>query len=207
MNPKKLFLKNLIGLLVTGVFTNAYGQSESITSKIYFPGSIGLNVPYDNSRINLKTGVILTTALEYRPVNGNAMFIRFNYDAIHNHYQQVYADSPTNVNTGKLSTNIFSLGLGYRRKVGKIRLFGILQPGLAINSYDRVNFNPRAITVDQISRKHFSVKLTSGMEYYLAEHFALTLEPSYFYLSARGNYRLLNPQSLNFSVGFTTTLF
>lgn len=207
MNSKKFFVKTLIGLLVTGLFTNAYGQSESITSKIYFPGSIGLNVPFDNSRINLKTGVILTTALEYRPVNGNAVFIRFNYDAIHNHYQQVYADSLTNVNTGKLSTNIFSLGLGYRRKVGKIRLFGILQPGLAINSYDRVNFNPQAITVDQISRKHFSIKLTGGMEYYLAEHFALTLEPSYFYLSAHGNYRLLNPQSLNLSVGFTTTLF
>ncbi|WP_183560434.1 outer membrane beta-barrel protein [Mucilaginibacter sp. SP1R1] len=207
MRFNQFFLKSLFCILAAGLFTKAYGQDESFTSKIYFPGSIGLSLPFDNSRLNLKNGTILTTALEYRPVNGDALFIRFNYDAIHNHYQQVYLNSPTNVNTGKLSTSIFSLGVGYRARAGIIRLFGILQPGLAINSYDRVNFNPQAISIDQISRRHLSVKLTGGMEYYLAEHFALTFESSYFYLSPRGNYRLLNPQSLNFSIGFTTTLF
>ncbi|NHA02421.1 porin family protein [Mucilaginibacter sp. HC2] len=194
-------------LLLSGVSSRSYAQTESVTSRIYFPGSIGLNLPFDDSRLHLKNGTILTTALEYRPVDGNAIFIRFNYDAIHNHYQQVYSNSPTNVNTGKLSADIFSLGLGYRRKAGSIKLFGILQPGLAINSYDRVNFNPETISIDQISRHHLSIKLTSGIEYYLAEHFALTLESSYFYLSPRGNYKLLNPSSLNFNIGFTTTLF
>jgi hypothetical protein len=207
MKVNRFFLRSIICLLVTGIFTRVDAQSGSITSKIYFPGSIGLSIPFDNDRLNLKSGTILTTALEYRPVSGNAIFIRFNYDAIHNHYQQVYTSSPTNVNTGKLSTNIFSLGLGYRRKAGIVSLFGILQPGLAINSYDRVNLVPGTISINQINRQHFSMKLTAGMEYYLAEHFAFTLEPSYFYLSPRNNYRLLNPQGLNFSLGFTTTLF
>lgn len=203
----RLFIQGVVLLLLSGVSSRSYAQTESVTSRIYFPGSIGLNLPFDDSRLHLKNGTILTTALEYRPVDGNAIFIRFNYDAIHNHYQQVYSNSPTNVNTGKLSADIFSLGLGYRRKAGSIKLFGILQPGLAINSYDRVNFNPETISIDQISRHHLSIKLTSGIEYYLAEHFALTLESSYFYLSPRGNYKLLNPSSLNFNIGFTTTLF
>jgi len=207
MQIARLFIQSIVLLLLSGINSRSYAQTESVTSRIYFPGSIGLNLPFDDSRLHLNNGTILTTALEYRPVNGNAIFIRFNYDAVHNHYQQVYSNSPTNVNTGKLSANIFSLGLGYRRKVGIIKMFGILQPGLAINSYDLVNFNPETISIDQISRRHLSIKLTSGIEYYLAEHFALTLESSYFYLAPRGNYKLLNPGSLNFNIGFTTTLF
>jgi hypothetical protein len=177
-------------------------------SKFYFPGQLGLSFPHvDDQKLNLKKGFMLTTALEFRPVEGNALFIRFNYDAITNHYQEVYLNSPTNVNTGKLSSSIFSLGLGYRHKAGIFKLFGLLQPGLGINNYDKVNFNTETINVEQVSLRHLSFKITAGAEYYLAEHFALTIEPSYFYLSPRGNYRLLNPQSLNLSLGFTTTLF
>jgi hypothetical protein len=197
----------IIFLLLIINCSKSYGQN-SIMSKFYFPGQLGLSFPHvDDQKLNLKKGFMLTTALEFRPVDGNALFIRFNYDAITNHYQEVYLNSPTNVNTGKLSSSIFSLGLGYRHKAGIFKLFGLLQPGLGINNYDKVNFNTETITVEQVSRRHLSFKITAGAEYYLAEHFALTIEPSYFYLSPRGNYRLLNPQSLNLSLGFTTTLF
>jgi hypothetical protein len=197
----------IIFLLLIINCNKSYGQN-SIMSKFYFPGQVGLSFPHvDDQKLNLKKGFMLTTALEFRPVDGNALFIRFNYDAITNHYQEVYLNSPTNVNTGKLSSSIFSLGLGYRHKAGIFKLFGLLQPGLGINNYDKVNFNTETISVEQVSRRHLSFKITAGAEYYLAEHFALTIEPSYFYLSPRGNYRLLNPQSLNLSLGFTTTLF
>jgi hypothetical protein len=197
----------IVFLLLIINCNKGYGQN-SVMSKFYFPGQLGLSYPYDDDqKLNLKKGFMLTTALEFRPVDGNALFIRFNYDAITNHYQEVYLNSPTNVNTGKLSSSIFSLGLGYRHKAGIFKLFGLLQPGLGINNYDKVNFNTQTISVEQVSRRHLSFKITAGAEYYLAEHFALTIEPSYFYLSPRGNYRLLNPQSLNLSLGFTTTLF
>jgi hypothetical protein len=207
MKLSRWLLRGIMLVLLSGTSMRGYGQSESITSRIYFPGSIGLNVPFGNPRVNLQRGTILTTALEYRPFPGNAFFLRFNYDAVHNHYQQVFNNSPTNVNTGKLSSSIFSLGMGYRHQAGIVKLFGILQPGLGINNYDRVKFNPETISIDQISRRHFAFKLTTGAEYYLAEHFALTIETSYFYLSPLASYRLLNPQSLNLSIGFTTTLF
>jgi hypothetical protein len=197
----------IVFLLLIINCNKSYGQN-SVMSKFYFPGQLGLSFPYDDDqKLNLKKGFMLTTALEFRPVDGNALFIRFNYDAITNHYQEVYLNSPTNVNTGKLSSSIFSLGLGYRHKAGIFKLFALLQPGLGINNYDKVNFNTATISVEQVSRRHLSFKITAGAEYYLAEHFALTIEPSYFYLSPRGNYRLLNPQSLNLSLGFTTTLF
>lgn len=196
-------------LIALGCCNNSYGQSNSIMSKFYFPGAIGLSQPIGNTKLDLdmQAGLMINTALEFRPIEGNALFYRFNYDAITNHYKEVYLNSPTNVNSGKLSSSIFSLGVGYRHKAGAIKLFGLLQPGIGINSYDRVNFNTGAITVDQVSRRHLSLKLSAGAEYYLAEHFALTIEPSYFYLAPRGNYRLLNPQSINLSIGFTTTLF
>jgi len=149
----------------------------------------------------------LPTAREYKPVNGDVLFIRFNYDAINNHYQPVYTNSPTGINNGKLSLSIFSPGIGYRRKISILKWYSILQPGLGINSYDRVKFNPETISIDQITRKYITIRLTTGVAYYLAEYFALTFEPSYFHLSPRGNYKLLNPQSLNFSIRFTITLF
>jgi hypothetical protein len=186
---------------------NSYGQTESFMSKIYFPGAVGLSIPFGGLDESVKRGLMINTALEVRPTAGDALFYRFNYDAITNHYKEVYNNSPTNVNNGKLSSAIFSLGMGYRKKVGIVKLFGLLQPGIAINSYDKVTDRGGNITIDQVTRRHFSLKLSAGVEYYLAEHFALTFEPSYFYLSPRNSYKLLNPQSVNFSIGFTTTLF
>jgi hypothetical protein len=86
-------------------------------------------------------------------------------------------------------------------------LFAILQPGLGINSYDQVSNAGNTLTISRVSRKHFSLKATAGIELYLATHFALTIEPSCFYLQSDGNYQLLNPHSVNLSLGFTTTLF
>lgn len=210
MKLSSLVITCILLLLITfGYSGNSFGQSNGIMSKFYFPGAIGLSQPLGNVKtdLDMQAGLMITTALEFRPVEGNVLFYRFNYDAITNHYKEVYSNSPTNVNTGKLSSSIFSLGVGYRHKAGAIKLFGLLQPGLGINSYDRVDFKTGTITVDQVSRRHLSFKLSAGAEYYLAEHFALTVEPSYFYLSPRGNYHLLNPQSLNISLGFTTVLF
>ncbi|MFC0514928.1 outer membrane beta-barrel protein [Mucilaginibacter angelicae] len=187
--------------------SGCYAQNSSITSKFYFPGGVGYSFPFGNPALDLKKSFMLTTAFEFRPREGNAFFIRFNYDAINSHYKQVYQNSPTNVNTGKLTSSIFSLGAGYRHKAGIFRVFGLLQPGIGVNSYDRVKITPETIIIEPVSRNHLSLKLTTGIEYYLAEHFALTVEPSYFYLAPRGNYRLLNPQSMNISIGFTTTLF
>ncbi|SDF55547.1 Outer membrane protein beta-barrel domain-containing protein [Mucilaginibacter pineti] len=204
-----LLLKCAVLLLPVTLVTvvKSYAQNSGITSKFYFPGGLGISYPFGNPHLDLKRGIMLTTALEFRPVEGNALFIRFNYDAITNHYQQVYQNSPTNVTTGKLSSTIFSLGLGYRQKVGIFKVFGLLQPGIGINNYDRVHIDQGAISVNQISRSHLSFKVSGGLEYYLAQHFAVTIEPSFFYLSPRGNYRLLNAQSFNLSMGFTTTLF
>jgi len=157
--------------------------------------------------VALNKGLILTTALEYRPVYENAFFIRFNYDAVNNHYQSIYNNSPTNVNTGKLASSVFSLGVGYRQKAGIIKVFGLMQPGWVINSYDKVSFDSGNISIAPVSQKRFSLKFTAGMEYYLVPHFALTFEPSYYYLFSYNSNWLLNPQSLNISVGFTTTLF
>ncbi|MDN3582240.1 outer membrane beta-barrel protein [Mucilaginibacter flavus] len=201
-------IKKWIVLLITiWSVKNSYAQTESFMSKIYFPGAVGVSIPFGGLDESVKRGLMLNTALEVRPTAGDALFYRFNYDAITNHYQQVYSNSPTNVNNGKLSSSIFSLGVGYRKKAGLVKLFALLQPGIAINSYDKVTDKDGAITINQVTRRHFSMKLSGGIEYYLAEHFALTFEPSYFYLSPRNSYKLLNPQSVNFSFGFTTTLF
>jgi hypothetical protein len=180
----KLFLSlNLCVLFGAISSVGCYGQGNSITAKFYFPGQVGISFPFGNPNLNLNKGFMLTTAFEFRPAENNSVFYRFNYDAVSNHYQQVYSNSPTNVNAGKLSSTIFSLGVGYRHRDGLLGLFGLIQPGIATNNYDKVNFDQQNISINQVSRRHASLKLSAGVEYYLAEHFALTFEPSYFYLS------------------------
>jgi len=193
--------------LFMGISIRSYSQNDPFTSHLYFPAAIGINLPFGNSESNLSRGIMITTALEYRPKEGDHVFYRFTYDAIGNNYSNVLIPTPTNVNSGHFSESFFSLGSGYRKVLGPIRVFGLIQPGIATNSYEKVIIDESAIGVGHVKEQYFGVKASLGAEYYLAEHFALTFEPSYFYLAEGKSFRLPNPQSVNFSVGFTMTLF
>lgn len=195
-----LFLFSLVSFI-----PKSYAQADSFTSHLYFPGSIGINIPLGNAK--LKSGLMISTAAEYRPDDQDGLFFRFNYDVINSHYTGIQTKLPTNVNTGKFSESTFVTGAGYRKKIGRVSIFGLLQPGLGINSFEHVKIDGSNISISQITNHHLIIKVTPGIEYYLAEHFALTFEPSYFYVSPNKTYHVPNPQNINFSIGFTTTLF
>ena len=58
-------------LLITFGYSGiCYGQSNSIMSKFYFPGAIGLSQPLGNVKtdLDMQAGLMITTALEFRPV-------------------------------------------------------------------------------------------------------------------------------------------
>lgn len=150
---------------------------------------------------------MLSTALEYRPSEENHIFYRFNYDAINNHYQQFSTDLPTNVNTGKLSVSLLTIGAGYRRRFKYFRIYGLVQGGMGINTYPMLSGTASNVTVSQVSSNHLAIKFSVGAEYYLARHFALTIEPSYFHLPPDDQIIPINTNNLNLSIGFTTTLF
>lgn len=201
-NDFKGCLAMIIGCLCC---LNALAQKEPFTSRIYFPGLIGINIPAGNSgRLPVKNGFTLNTAIEYRPLYANAIFFRFNYDALSNNYQDNNALFPTNVVQGKVHTNFFNLGAGYRFKRKKIGLYALLQPGVSIKSFDRVTNRPGGYALTQVTNKRFNLKFTTGVEYYIALHFALIAEPCYYAVSSKKSH---SSSVAGFSIGFTTTLF
>jgi hypothetical protein len=94
-------------------------QTETFASRIYFPGAIGINILSGDEQTSMRSGFSLVTAIEYRPKYTNAIFFRFNYDALSNKYNSFASQIPTNVTQGKLTANFFMLGLGYRHTKGK----------------------------------------------------------------------------------------
>ena len=184
----------------------AFSQTETITSRFYFPGMVGVNLHLYDQHQHYKRGFVLNTAMEYRPENKD-LFFRFNYDGLSSNYKSdagLYRQ--TNVQSGTLHVNYFIAGLGYRKKTNGIGWYFLAQTGLEQRNYDQVAGSTAGYIVNQVSKKQMGFKLAGGFEYYLAQHFALVAEPAYYpnityhrYSSSSGN--------LTFSIGFTTTLF
>lgn len=172
-----------------------------------FPGMIGIGIPSGDDQTSMHTGFALNTALEYRPVYTNSYFYRFNFDNISNQYHAVDVSVPTNVKYGKLNTDFFLLGAGYRRTVKFLKLYFLIQPGYNISNYEVVGPLNSAYSINNVSRHYFSEKLSFGAEYYIVPHFALVFEPSYYHLFSINNASILNPNYVSVNIGFTTTLF
>lgn len=201
-------IKNYGLVLIVSLLSisTAKSQTEKFTSRLFFPGDVGINIPFGYHNATLKPGFALTTALEYRPTYINAIFFRFNYDVLSNNYESGTTPIPTNVTKGKISTTFFMLGAGYRQKVKRAGIYALIQPGYGSTSYNITSLNTTGVTVGNVSSGHLSVKVSAGVEYYIVPHFALVLEPAYYRLFNSGSGYSLNNNFVSFNLGFTTTL-
>jgi hypothetical protein len=197
----------LLVLLTSRAFSQTdTAQTESVTSRLYFPGMVGVNLHLYDQHQHYKRGFVLNTGIEYRPDN-NPWFFRFNYDAVSSNYKSdagLYQQ--TNVQNGTLHVNYFIAGAGYRKKVRGIGWYVLAQTGLEQRNYDRVSGNESGYIITQLSKTQLAFKLAGGFEYYLAKHFALVAEPA-FYPNLTSHHSSSSNGNLTMSVGFTTTLF
>jgi hypothetical protein len=204
----KYALSSLVTLNLIFFFVlSASGQTEKFSSRIFFPGMVGLNIPSGDEQTSIRPGFSLVTAIEYRPVYTNHIFFRFNYDALSNKYKSYAYQVPTNVTQGKLNANFFMLGVGYRRQISGIGIYALLQPGLNTSSYNTVSNTATGVAVGSVSNSHVAFKFSTGIEYYIVPHFALVAEPSFYHLQPNHNGLTLNPNYISYNIGFTTTLF
>ncbi|WP_299501386.1 hypothetical protein [Mucilaginibacter sp.] len=188
-------------------FSSVYAQTESITSRFYFPGMLGIDFQTSRASITYKKGLLLNTAIEYRPNDVNPLFFRFNYDGITNKYNSNATTLPTNVTDGSLHRTYLMAGAGYRKRYKSLGWYVLTQPGLSIRSYDIVKSNDAGYVLEQFTRKDVSVKFTGGFEYYVAPHFAIIMEPSHYQNSFVNHKVSFNNSEMAMSIGITTTLF
>ncbi|RWY46061.1 outer membrane beta-barrel protein [Mucilaginibacter gilvus] len=197
-----------IGIFIILLITrNALAQQENFASRLYFPGLIGVSIQPKSAMVSYQPGLLLNTAIEYRSNNDGSLFYRFNYDGVTHKYSGATTELPTNVKSGNMHRTYFLAGAGYRKRYGRIGWYVLLQPGFGIRGYDVVSSNESGFVLFQATKQALSVKLTAGLEFYLAKHFALIVEPSRYQNSFSNNDILANRSEMALSIGFTTTLF
>ena len=188
--------------------TTNYAIREKLTSRFYFPGSLGVSVPFKNTHTVLKSGLAFNTAAEYRPLYINAVFFRINYDALNNQYKSYVLSLPTNIVQGNLSTQFIVIGAGYRKRLdGCWALYGLAEPGVCIRSFDRSLDTPQGIVIENVSTNCFAIKADLGLEYYIGPHFAAVMEPSFYKLLSDVGFNAYHARFLAFNIGITTTIF
>jgi hypothetical protein len=196
----------LIAIVITAV-TKVNAQTEDVSSRFYFPGSLGLGFPLTNSQTHLDNGLTINTAVEYRPSYGNDVFFRIDYDALNNSYTSYLQNIPTNIVQGKLSTDFLIGGAGYRSNFGRWALYGILQPGLGMHSFNLAISTPNGVMLRTISNTRAALKADVGVEYYITHHFAAVFDPSFYKIFSHSGFNTSHSQFGAFNIGLTTTIF
>ncbi|WP_426671073.1 hypothetical protein ACPPVU_07535 [Mucilaginibacter sp. McL0603] len=197
-------------LLITIFFcisvSTTFAQIEDISSRFYFPGSIGISMPFENIHTRLYNGLAINTAIEYRPTYINDIFFRINYDALNNNYTSFVSTIPTNIIHGKLSTDFIIAGPGYRKKFGRWALYGLIQPGLGIHTFERAVSTSGGVIINNISSYNLATKIDIGMEYYITRHFAAVFDPSFYKLFNNNGFNTSNSRFTGFNIGLATTI-
>lgn len=197
----------LLMAIVIAAVTNAHAQVEDISSRFYFPGSLGFGFPLTNNHTHLNNGLTINTAVEYRPAYSNDVFFRIDYDALNNNYTGYLQNIPTNIVQGKLSTDFLIAGAGYRRNFGKWDLYGVLQPGLGMHSFNLALNTPNGVMLRTISNNRAALKVDAGIEYYITHHFAAVFDPAFYKIFSHSGFNTSHSQFGAIDIGITTTIF
>lgn len=187
--------------------TKVQAQVEDISSRFYFPGSLGIGFPLTNGHTRLNNGLTINTAVEYRPAYSNDVFFRIDYDALNNNYTSYLQNIPTNIVQGKLSTDFLIAGPGYRRNFGRWALYGILQAGLGIHSFNLAVTTSNGVMLRTISNTRAALKADAGIEYYITHHFAAVFDPSFYKILSHSGFNTSHSKFGAFNIGITTTIF
>ena len=197
----------LLTFIVLVSVTKVFAQVEDISSRFYFPGSVGIGYPLSNGHTRLNNGLSINTAIEYRPTYSNDVFFRIDYDALNNNYTSFAPTIPTNIIKGKLSTDFLVIGAGYRGNFGKWAIYGIIQPGLGIHSFVRAVSMPNGIVLNNVINTHLAVKGDIGIEYYITRHFAAVFDPSLYKIFSNSGFSISHSKFGAFNIGITTSIF
>ncbi len=187
--------------------TTAHATPATLGSKFFFPNSIGLSVPFNNVHTQLRCGLSLNTAVEYRINNTNPFYFRIDYNVLNNNYTSFVRTLPTDVIQGKLSSNFILAGAGYRKKIDRWAIYLALQPGLGMHSFDRAAVSTDGIIISRATNDSFAAKSALGFEYYIKSHFDVFFEPSYYKFFSHQGFSASHSQFMAFNIGISTARF
>lgn len=148
-------------------------EERKVGNQIFLPSvEIGY-VGYNSD--NLTGGILVKTSIEYRFRNNNDLFLRVNYDNRDAVYRLESSDF-TNVLEGSVRFTDFLGGIGYRFGDKDVRVFILAQAGITTYDFPNLEVNNNSLSVTNEKDNLFITRATLGIEYYLAERTAISIE-------------------------------
>ena len=194
--------------LIIGLFAPISAQTpeeESSFANHTFMPSIDIGYQW-NATPQLSGGLITRTSLEYRIRNNNDVFFRLNYDNAQGRFEFEDRET-TQVIAGNVGMNYLLGGAGYRFGNKKVRSLVLLQAGWNFYSIPELEQEGTVLLVSERNGRAFATRVTAGLEYYIGERTALTLEVMVGNQWQKKDFWPSNGLSTGVSVGIVTTLF
>ncbi|MGZ3766451.1 MAG: hypothetical protein ACXVA2_17420, partial [Mucilaginibacter sp.] len=95
---------------------------------------------------------------------------------------------------------------GYREKFGKWGLYGLLQPGFGVHSFERAVNTQGGVLLYNVTNTSSALKTDVGVEYYITKHFAAVIDPSFYKLFSHSGFNTSHSSFVAFNIGITTTI-
>ena len=182
----------------------AQERKEKFFSHLYFPFDFG-SAMYSSE--SLHSDGLVKTGLEYRFNRKNAFFIRFNFDNRSADYKMKSDSEISNIENGTIQFSDLVIGPGYRYGNEKYQFTCLFQLGNTNYSITNVEQNGSSFKGVSTKRNLIISKASFGIENYIFETVALSLETSHLYHWQKKDFFKENSNRLTWSIGITTTLF
>lgn len=159
-----------------------------------------------NSSDLLSGGLLTKTSLEYRIRNNNDVFFRLNYDAIDARYE-IETNGISNVVEGKVGFSDLIGGMGYRFGDNDFRIFVLAQAGVRFYTFPVLENRDSILVAREESRNLFTTRFTLGLEYYIDQKTAFTVELAQGQMWKRADFWQDGTGSFGITAGVVTTIF
>ncbi|MGD1847111.1 MAG: hypothetical protein ACFB10_17105 [Salibacteraceae bacterium] len=204
-------LTRLIVLFFLLVCFSANAQEEEpkpppkIGNQVFLPS---LEIGYlFNSASVLSGSVLIKSSIELRLRNNNDLFLRVNYDKYDADYTLEPENNLTNVIKGTAAFTDLLLGPGYRFGDKKYRMFIMVQGGFKYYNFPEFVQNNNVVNLEQGRSRTFTSRATLGLEYYLTEKSAISLDFIQGQVWDKKDFWADSGSALGFSIGFITSLY
>ena len=135
------------------------------------------------------------------------IFFKLNFDAASIRYNLDAIPDETNIIEGTTAIEDLLLGVGYRIGKNKVQYFLLNQVGVRFYDYPKINHGDGVISVLQENKSIGFNRFSVGVEYYLNDKMAVTLEGFFGSTLQQKDFWENKNSSVGLTIGVTTALF
>ena len=199
-----LFIFSCLTFFSFGQNSIEVSKKESNSSSAVFLPALEIGYMNEQTRF-LSGGLLMKTSIEYRTKKN--IFFKLNFDAASTRYNLDAIPGETNIIEGTTAMEDLLLGVGYRIGKNKVQWFLLNQMGVRFYDYPKINHGDGVISVLQENKSIGFNRFSVGIEYYLDDKMAVTLEGFSGSALHQKDFWEDKISSIGLTIGVTTALY